>query len=123
MIKPYTPNTIPERERVWSFVIAGLLIAYGGYGVWADDLYIPGKSHTGIHSHDLSAWLMYGAMLCGSLSLFSVLADHHDKRNNEQHYRVFAGVGRYVGVALLCLSLGVAVHDQSEVLRVEGAPR
>jgi len=62
---------------------------------------------------------MYGAMLCGSVSLLSILIDHFDKRDNEQRYRIFERVVRHIGVALLCLSLGIAVYDQYQVLRIE----
>jgi hypothetical protein len=119
LVEPYTANVIPERERLWSFVVAGLLIVYGGYGVWTDDLYIPGRGPSGIHLHNIEAWLMYGAMLCGSVSLLSILIDHFDKRDNEQRYRIFERVVRHIGVALLCLSLGIAVYDQYQVLRIE----
>lgn len=101
----HVPNSIPRRERIANVVFSVLLFAYGSHGVWANDLYIPGRRSRGVHLHDVPAWIMYGAMLCACLVMLSVVADHYDRRNNERHYRTFAQVGKFAGWGLFCASL------------------
>ena len=89
---PDTPNHIPVWTRVfYGFASAGL-IAYGAFGLWIDDLYIPGKRGPGTHLHGPAAWLMAAAMLMGSINMASVVVDHLDERNNETDYRRFASI-------------------------------
>lgn len=101
----YIPNHIPLDERALHIILSLLLLAYGGYGVWVNDLYIPGKRSRGVHLHDVSAWIMYGAMICACLVMLSVLLDHYDRRNNETHYRRFAAIGGFLGWSLFGVAL------------------
>jgi hypothetical protein len=101
----YIPNLIPSEERTSSIIFSLLLFAYGSYGIWVNDLYIPGKRSRGVHLHDVPAWVMYGAMICACLVMLSVVADHYDRRNNERHYRIFAEIGKFVGWSLFGASL------------------
>ena len=100
-----TANHIPRSERITNTVFALLLFAYGSYGVWINDLYIPGKRSNGIHLQDVPAWIMYGALVSASVVLLSIVVDHYDRRNNERHYRTFASVGKFFGWGLFGLSL------------------
>lgn len=110
----YKPNFIPADERLKNAVFSILLFAYGSYGVWVNDLYIPGKRSKGIHLHDVPAWIMYGAMICACLVMLSVVVDHYDKRNNENHYKVFAGVFKFLGWVFFVLSLIVAIFHKTD---------
>ncbi|MDD5329342.1 MAG: hypothetical protein PHX38_05005 [Sulfuricella sp.] len=105
----YTPNHIPADERAQRTVFSILLFAYGTYGVWVNDLYIPGKRSRGIHLHDVPAWIMYGAIVCACLVMLSVVVDHYDRRNNETNYRLFAAVFSHLGWGFFGLSLIMAV--------------
>ena len=105
----HIPNEIPRGERIWNTVFAVALFAYGSYGVWVNELFIPGKRSKGVHLHDVPAWIMYGAMLCACVVMLSVVVDHYDMRPNERHYRTFAQVGKYVGWGLFGLSLFCAI--------------
>jgi hypothetical protein len=105
----YLPNQIPPAERARHVLLSLALLAYGGYGVWVNDLYVPGRRGRGMHLHDIPAWLMYGAMVCACLVMLSVVFDHYDRRNNERHYRAFAAVGEFAGWTLFALSLLGAV--------------
>ena len=105
----YTPNHVPANERLQNIVFSILLFAYGTYGVWINDLYIPGKRSKGVHLHDVPAWVMYGAIICACLVMLSVVVDHYDKRNNETNYRLFADVFRFLGWGVFGLSLIMAV--------------
>ncbi|MDR7133915.1 hypothetical protein J2X06_001099 [Lysobacter niastensis] len=107
----YIPNLIPSGERANHIIFSLLLFAYGGYGVWVNDLYIPGKRSRGVHLHDVPAWLMCGAMICACIVMLSVVADHYDRRNNERHYRIFAEVGKFFGWALFGVSLFWAIFQ------------
>jgi TRAP-type C4-dicarboxylate transport system permease small subunit len=101
----YIPNEIPREERRTNIIFSVLLFAYGSYGVWVNDLYIPGKRSRGVHLHDVPAWIMYAAMICACFVMLSVVADHYDRRNNERHYRTFAEAGKFVGWGLFGASL------------------
>jgi hypothetical protein len=101
----YIPNQIPAGERLTHVMLSLALFAYGSYGVWVNDLYVPGKRGRGVHLHDTPAWVMYGAMICAGLVTLSIVADHYDRRNNERHYRAFAAVGEGAGWTLFAISL------------------
>ncbi|WP_395621692.1 hypothetical protein [Dokdonella sp.] len=100
----YVPNEIQLGERVRHLVFSLLLLAYGAFGLWVNDLYVPGKRR-GIHLHDVPAWVMYGAIICACMVMLSVVIDHHDRRNNEKHYRTFAKVAAFVGWTLFTFSV------------------
>lgn len=93
----YSPNHIPRDERVKNVVLSAALLAYGTFGVWIDDLYLPGKRSAGIHLHGLPAKVMYLAMLFACANLLAVVVDHYDRRNNEHRYRVMAKVTQIAG--------------------------
>lgn len=101
----YTPNHIPSNERVQNIVVSILLAVYGAYGIWINDLYIPGKRFKGVHLHDVPAWIMYAAFICACLVMLSVVIDHYDRRNNEINYKLFANVFRNLGWGFFILSL------------------
>jgi TRAP-type C4-dicarboxylate transport system permease small subunit len=105
----YTPNHIPANERVWNVISSIFLFLYGTYGVWVNDLYIPGKRSRGIHLHDVPAWIMYGAIICACVVMLSVVVDHYDKRNNETNYKFLANFFRYTGWCFFALSLIMAI--------------
>jgi hypothetical protein len=105
----YTPNHIPQAERVIHVLRSALLLAYGTYGVWVNDIYFPGRRSPGIHLHDAPAWIMWGAMVCACLVMLSVVVDHYDRRNNETNYQRFATVFSYAGWGLAALSFSMEV--------------
>lgn len=101
----YVPNHIPAKERAGNLIFSVLLFLYGTYGVYVNDLYIPGKRSKGVHLHDLAAWAMYGAIICACLVMISVIVDHYDKRNNERRYREFANTAKFFGWGCFVVSL------------------
>ena len=100
----YVPNVISPGERTGHIILSLALLAYGAYGVWINDLYVPGKRR-GIHLHDVPAWIMYGAIICACMVLLSVVVDHYDRRDNERYYRTFASVGEFLGWSCFGVSL------------------
>jgi TRAP-type C4-dicarboxylate transport system permease small subunit len=109
MVLTHTPNHIPKSARITYIVFSLFMFAYGSYGVWVNDLYLPSKRSRGMHLHDTPAWVMYGAILCACLVMLSVVIDHYDRRNNERHYRLFADVFKYIGWGLFGFSLLMAI--------------
>jgi len=105
----YIPNHISPGDRFKYLAFSLLLTAYGSYGIWVNDLYIPGKRSRGIHLHDVPAWVMYGAIICACIVMLSIIADHYDQRDNETHYRAFANAGKYIGWSLFGVSLLMAI--------------
>ena len=82
-----------------------MLLAYRGYGIYVNDLYIPGKHGPGIHLHDEPALIMYAAFICGTMVMLSVIVDHYDERDNEYKYQIFARVFKFLGWGLFAFSL------------------
>ena len=108
------PNHIPLGERVVNILLSVLIFAYGTYGVLTDDLYIPGK-HRGTHYHGEPSWILYGAFLCATANLMSVVVDHYDKRNNVKNYKLFARITQIIAWTLfiLALLLEALVYDKA----------
>lgn len=93
----FEPNHYSRGDRIRNMVLAAVLLAYGSFGVYMDDLYIPGKRTRGIHLQGASAWLMYAALVCAAAVLFALVVDHYDRRRNEHHYQTFKRVATVVG--------------------------
>lgn len=83
----YQPNHIPAKSRWLHAIFALGILAYGAWGLWVDDLYVPGRRGPGIHLHGYAAWLMFGAMASASTLMAMVVVDHYDQRNNERDYK------------------------------------
>lgn len=109
MSTAFSPNHIPIKQRAINTLSSAFLLAYGGYGIWVNDFYIPGKRSKGLHLHDVPAWVMYGAFICACLVMLSVVVDHYDRRNNETNYKIFAAVFRFLGWFFFGLSLVLAI--------------
>lgn len=99
----YVPNDISGSDRLTSIGISLLLLGYGTYGIWVNDLYVPTK-RSSVHLRDSAAWVMYGAIVCACLVMLSVVIDHYDRRNNERSYRAFANTFKGMGYALLVMA-------------------
>lgn len=104
----YIPNHIPLGERWWNASLSLLILAWGAYGLWADDLVVPTKRGNSLHLHGTAAAIMFGAMIASVLNLLAVVADHFDIRNNELAYRRFAFGTQVSGWALF--SAAILVH-------------
>ena len=103
----YVANSVALSTRWTRTVLALLLLAYGSYGLWVNDVYLPGKRSRGIHLHDESALLCFVAMVCASLVLLSVVLDHYDRRDNEHRYRQF---GKVLGVLGWVFLIGALLY-------------
>ncbi|HRH06398.1 MAG TPA: hypothetical protein PK702_11305 [Burkholderiaceae bacterium] len=101
----YEPNKIDPVTRFWNIFLSTCLLIYGTVGIINDEIFIPGRRSRGALFHGEPAWVLYGAMICASLNLISVVIDHYDTRNNEINYKRFAQVTQYLGWGLFILAL------------------
>ena len=52
-------------DRLALFALLAFLLAYFAFGIWIDDLPVPGVRGGGVaHLHGISSWLLLGAFLC-----------------------------------------------------------
>jgi hypothetical protein len=91
------PNRVPRKTRMANAVLAAALITYGSYGLYIDDIFVPGKGGEGLHFSGIGAWLIYASILCATANLISVVVDHYDKRNNEIYYAHVAAATQWLG--------------------------
>jgi hypothetical protein len=105
----HKPNQIRASERLVNLFSSVILLAYGTYGLWINDLYIPAKRVKGTHLHDLPAWVMFGAFISACLVMISVCIDHYDKRNNEIKYQRFASIFKNVAWIFFALSVSMQI--------------
>lgn len=104
--EPFEPNSFNLGERVMNTLLALALLAYGAYGLFVDDLYLPGRrSRSGVHLHGTPAWIMYGAFICAAAVLLALVIDHYDRRNNEHHYETFKHWAGRAGLAFFVVAL------------------
>lgn len=102
----YRPNHIPAGERVMNIILSAILLTYGLYSLITDSFYLQGRSrgHSG-YLHGEPGWVLFGAVLCATASLLSVVVDHYDKRNNVKNYKLFARVTHVAAWALFIAAL------------------
>lgn len=103
----WRPNDVPLPLRIYSLVLALLLLAYGVSGFLNDKLeFATGRGGGGrLLLHGGPAWLLGSAVIVGALLLLSVIVDHYDRRNNEHWYRLVRQSLLYLGFALLAAAL------------------
>jgi hypothetical protein len=99
------PNRISPGERVGHSLLAICLLAYGAFGLYYDDIYVPGKRSKGIHFHGLAAWIVFGAFLCASLNLIFVAGDHLDSSSGDRKYYIFARATQIMGWSLFVAAI------------------
>lgn len=101
----YVPNQVPRGVRTANVLLSVGLLAYGGLGLWLDDIYLPGKRSGGVHLHGEPAWMVFAAMLSGAANLLTAVIDHYDRRDNEDTYRMVARITQVMGWSLLVLAI------------------
>ncbi len=87
----YIPNQFSAGELWGHVALSLLLLCWGGYGLWTNDLVVPiSKRGAALHLQGAAAVVMFCALVAATANLFSVVLDHFDIRNNELSYRRFA---------------------------------
>lgn len=100
----YVPNSISVTDRLFNLVLALVLIVYGSYGVYKNQLYVPATRGDGTYLSGGAAWIMYAALLCGSVYLLTIIVDHYDKRDNEIKYYMFGNFVKLIGFVLAAVA-------------------
>ncbi|MBX9903673.1 MAG: hypothetical protein K2Y31_04900 [Burkholderiales bacterium] len=112
----YVPNVVPLKKRITETLVTLLVLAYCGYSLWRDALFIPNISRNQFGSvpsftlHGVEAWLVSGALLFGVLQFFVPVIDHYDKRNNEALSEKIALICRVLMFVFLALWLGANIY-------------
>lgn len=112
----YVPNQVSIFSRVLYATIAIALLAYGSYGLYVDDIYLPSKHGSGQHLHGIQARLIYGVMLCLCIHLFSSVVDHYDRRDNERYYRLVAKWSAYLGLVVFFIGMFIEVFTAAHAV-------
>ncbi len=100
----YIPNVVPRTERLIYFVLSILLVFGGAKGLSNDDLIMVTKRHVH-HLHGKEAAIMYGAYIFAALCMVTIIADHYDKRDNEDVYWFISRCFGCVAVLFMFCSL------------------
>lgn len=115
----YVPNVVPLKTRITETLVTLFVVAYCGYSLWRDALWIPNVNRNqafnvirepGFTLQGVEAWLFSGALLCGVLQFSVRVIDHYDKRNNEALYEKIALVCRVLMFMFLALWLGAHLY-------------
>lgn len=86
--------TLMLTKRLLSFVFALLLLLWGGYGLYVDDLLILPLFGKAVSNTPHPAYLMFSAFICGAMMLTSSVINQYEMKNSEVAQPSFA---RYVG--------------------------
>jgi hypothetical protein len=94
---------VPIWKRVVSFAVSGLLLAYCIYGLWIDDLYIPGSARggevrPGTHLHGVAADLVFAGYFFITLG---VLAGQTSGANRGVTFLKYWRICSLVGVGIM----------------------
>ena len=108
----YVPNRIALKKRVGHGLLSLGIVAYGYWGVQHDDLVVPLGKRMAPHFHQLSAWIMYAAMLCAAVHCASIVIDHYDRRHNEATYQRIGEYSKRLGWGLFGLAFLVGLLHQ-----------
>lgn len=113
----YVPNRVALKTRVANSLLSLGMVVYGLWGVYRDDLIVPISKRTTSHFHSISAWIMYAAILCGSVHLMAVVIDHYDRRNNEHLYQRLGELSGKIGWLLFGIAFIVGLTHHQISLR------
>ena len=86
--------TLILTKRMLSLTLALLLLLWGGYGLYVDDLLIPPLFEKTVSHTSHPTYLMFSAFICGAMMLTSSVLNQYELKNNEPTQPSFA---RYVG--------------------------
>lgn len=106
-----------KKKRIFEVCASVLLIAYGSYGVVADNFVIPAKGGGTVTLYGYPAWTMYAALLCLVANLLIDAFGIHISAGREVLYRKARTSLAIAGCALfiLALILGAVKHSRDTV--------
>ncbi|MCZ8159125.1 MAG: hypothetical protein ACK5V0_13030 [Alphaproteobacteria bacterium] len=102
----YIPNQFSAGQLRSHVGLSLLLLGWGTFGLWTDDLVVPvSKRGAALHLQGAAALVMFCAMIAATLNLLSVILDHFDIRNNVLSYRRAAFFTQALGWLLFVAAL------------------
>ena len=101
----YVPNTIVLKKRVVNFCVALAIIAYGGYGLYVDQLWVPLGRQVSVTLTGIAAIFMFTAIICASIEMMTEVVDHYDKRDNEHTYYKVANLFKYASYVSFAIAI------------------
>lgn len=101
----YVPNTIVLKKRVVNFCVALAIIAYGGYGLYVDQLWVPLGRQVSVTLTGIAAIFMFIAIICASIEMMTEVVDHYDKRDNEHTYYKVANLFKYASYVSFAIAI------------------
>lgn len=101
----YIPNDIPASTRVLNSIIALVVIVYGGYGIYHNELLVPLGRNSAVVIYDEAVLLLSVSIVFIVGRLVTEIVDHYDKRDNEWVYYKLANVCKYVGYGTFAVAI------------------
>jgi hypothetical protein len=101
----YVPNTIVLKKRIVNFCVALAIMAYGGYGLYIDQLWVPLSKYASIRLIGIAAIFMFIAIICASIEMITEVLDHYDKRDNEHTYYKIANLFKYASYMSFAIAI------------------
>ena len=89
-------------------------MCYASYGYQHGELYFPGRGFSdGVTFTGVTLNLMITAIVLGALSLFIIVVDHYDKRDNEHKYKFINRLFTGVGVLLIVIAFIIEFNNST----------
>jgi predicted nucleotidyltransferase len=106
--KPIEPfvQTVPAWQWLLYAAVAIACVAYGLYGLFTGEMYLPGKRHT-YTLQGSSAVLQSAAVLCFAVHLTLALLGYPGRKEGTQVHALLSRYSKYVALLLFMLSIFV----------------
>ncbi|MCR5886131.1 hypothetical protein LRS03_26060 [Rhizobacter sp. J219] len=104
-IEPFV-QTVPAWQWLLYAAIAIACVAYGLYGLFTGEMYLPGKRHT-YTLHGSSAVLMSAAVLFVAVHLTLALLGYPNRKDSTQLHELLSKYSKYIALLLFMLSIFV----------------
>jgi hypothetical protein len=109
----YIPNYVSLDARALCFFLALFLLLYSIVGLFANELWVvlPGRRRLiEIRFHGIAAWFAAISLSCAAISVASIIADHHDRRDNELSYKLFYRSALLIAAIAMAVAISFEKH-------------
>lgn len=89
------PDRLSRYEFIFVILVIVLLLTWALYGIVDNEFIVPGKSSSTVCS-GISAWLIFGALLCAALKFIAFVVGHFDQKNDRDRYELFGTIMSWV---------------------------
>ncbi|WP_395342922.1 hypothetical protein PN836_002160 [Ningiella sp. W23] len=111
----YIPNQVPLQARIVNSLFAIVIIAYGSYGVYFGELFVPIARNLSIIIYGPATVIMLLSIIAASLTMIIEIVDHYDTRDNEHTYYKFARISASIGVVSFIAAIVVGFSSGAEI--------